>query len=189
MRYEDVVGQFAGRQAGSPATPAVPGGPPTNPQQGSPNPPGLNAGMPGRKPDDPAAGGGMPGMPMPPPPFKVNAPTEGREATPKQAENLESQKNTEQARPTLLLNRMPAAGEMFGMPPGVQVRTPYGDLDEEGNIVKSPEYEQKHKEAIVRARQKFGPHPWNGMAGAPELDIQVGKSFFNPFTKGFGRAE
>ena len=186
MRYEDVIGQFAGRQAGTPATPQVPGGSPGAAPQGRPNPPGLNSGMPGRKPDDPAP------MGAPPMPLQQTAqvsPPAGREATPEQAGNLESQKNTEQARPVMLLNRIPKPGEMFGLPPGIQVRTPYGDLDEEGNIIKSPEYEQKHKEAIVRARQKFGPHPWNGMAGAPELDVQLGKSFFNPFTRNFGRAE
>jgi hypothetical protein len=185
VRYEDVIGQFAGRQAGSPTTPSVPGGSPTASQPpGSPNPPGLNSAMPGRKPDTPPPMGGMP-IPQQ---ANVSQPT-GREATQEQSANLDQQKNTEQARPTLLLNRIPAPGEMYGMPPGIQVRTPYGDLDEEGNIAKSPEYEQKHKEAIVRARQKFGPHPWNGMAGAPEPEIALGKSFFNPFTRNFGRAE
>lgn len=101
----------------------------------------------------------------------------------------EEQKNVGQARPSLRLNRMPKPGEMLGMPPGIQVETPYGLLDDEGNIQKSPEYEQKHKEAIVRARQKFGPHPWNGMAGAPEPNIEIGKSHFNPFTNRMGRAE
>lgn len=188
MRYEDVVGQFAGRQAGSPATPTVPGGSPTNPQQGFPNPPGLNSAMPGRKPDNPAPGGGAPGMPLPPPAVEPSKP-QGREASKEQAANLELQKNTEQAAKVLLLNRMPQPGEMLGLPPGIQIRTPYGDLDPEGNIVKSPEYEQKQKEAIVRARQKFGPHPWNGMAGAPEPKIEIGRSHFNPFTNNFGRAE
>lgn len=183
MRYEDVIGQFAGRQAGSPTTPAVPGGSPTasQPPQMA-NPPGLNSAMPGRKPDTPPPMGVMPQVPQVSPP-------QGREATPEQASNLDQQKNTEPARPVLMLNRLPAPGEMYGMPPGMQVRTPYGDLDPEGNVVKSPEYEQKHKEAIVRARQKFGPHPWNGMAGAPEPEIALGKSFFNPFTRNFGRAE
>lgn len=187
MRYEDVIGQFAGRQAGSPATPTVPGGSPSTSQPGMPGPPGLNSGMPGRKPDNPPAmGGGMPqGMTQPSP---VSPPT-GRQVTPDQSANLEQQKNTEPAAQVLMLNRMPQPGENLGVPPGTTVRTPYGDLDQEGNIVKSPEYEQKHKEAIAKARQKFGPHPWAGMAGAPELNMEVGKSYFNPFSRGFGRVE
>jgi hypothetical protein len=115
------------------------------------------------------------------------SPPQGQENTKEQSANMETQKGTEPGSQVLLLNRVPDPGEMYGMPPGITIRTPYGDLDQDGNIVKSPEYEQKHKEAIVRARQQFGPHPWNGMSGAPEMDMGVGKSFFNPFTKGFGR--
>jgi hypothetical protein len=134
--------------------------------------------MPGRKPDNPPPMDGGPQIPNPP---SMN--------TEKQNMDREQQSNVNQATPVLLMNRLPGPGEMAGLPPGVQVRTPYGDLDQDGNIVKSPEYEQKQKEAIVRARQKFGPHPWNGMAGAPEPSIELGKGYFNPFTNQFGRAE
>ena len=129
-------------------------------------------------------------MPMAPqipevsPPEKLSSDSE--------AATMEQQKNPnqgQQSQHVIMLNRMPRPGDLMDLPPGVTVRTPYGDLDEEGNIKTSPEYEQKHKEAIARARQKFGPTPWGGMAGAPEMDIQLGKSFFNPFTRGFGRAE
>ena len=178
MRYEDVIGQFANRQPGSPQMPKVAGGSPVPSRPSAPAPPGLNAAMPGRKPDNPPpmeAGGGIPTPP------KMN--------TEQQATNDAQQKNVDQARPVMMLNRLPKPGEMAGLPPGLQVRTPYGDLDEEGNLVKSPEYEQKQKEAIVRARQRFGPHPWNGMAGAPEPNVELGRSYFNPFTNSFGRAE
>jgi hypothetical protein len=176
-RYEDVIGQFAGRSPGTPAAPMVPGGSPTAPGPMAPAPPGVNSAPPGRSPGMPPPMGG---------PQITEPKTTQTEAT---AENGEQQKNTQQARPSLRLNRMPLPGEMLGMPPGIQVETPYGLLDDEGNIQKSPEYEQKHKEAIVRARQKFGPHPWNGMAGAPEPNIELGKSHFNPFTNQMGRAE
>jgi hypothetical protein len=110
-------------------------------------------------------------------------------STDQEVATQESQKNPDAGPQVFMLNRMPRPGDLAGLPPGVTVRTPYGDLDEEGNIKTSPEYEQKHKEAIARARQKFGPSPWAGMAGAPEMDMQLGKSFFNPFNNNFGRAE
>lgn len=176
-RYEDVIGQFTGRKPGTPATPMVPGGPPTAPGPMAPAPPGVNSAPPGRSPGLPPPMGG-PEVPEPK--------TTTTEAT---AQAGEQQKQTQPARPSLMLNRIPSPGEMMGLPPGVQVQTPYGMLDDEGNLIKSPEYEQKNKEAIVRARQKFGPHPWNGMAGAPEPNIELGRSYFNPFTNQIGRAE
>ncbi len=182
MRYEDVIGQFAGRQAGSPAPSPVPGGSPVPSSPGIPGPPGLNSGMPGRKPDNPTPTG------LPPMQAQVNPP-QGDPVSEEGASNMEGQKNVNSGQPVLMLNRIPTAADLLDMPPGVQVRTPYGDLDPEGNIMKSPAYEQKHKEAIVRARQKFGPHPWAGMAGAPEPQIDLGKHHFNPFTNQFGRAE
>ena len=178
MRYEDVIGQFTGRSAGSPATPLVPGAGPSAAPTGQPNPPGVNSAPPGRSPGLPPPMGG---------PGEVSEPKTTQ--TEKTAQDSEQQKQTQPARPSMRLNRMPKPGEMLGIPPGIDIETPYGMLDQEGGLVKSPEYEQKHKEAIVRARQKFGPHPWNGMAGAPEPTIELGKSHFNPFTNQMGRAE
>ncbi len=187
MRYEDVIGQFAGRQAGSPAPSPTPGGSPVTSTPGPQGPPGLNSAMPGRKPDNPAPNG-LTTPPMAPPPFQVSEP-QSDPVTEDGAADMESQKNVGGAAPVMMMNRMPTSSDLLDIPPGVTVRTPYGDLDQEGNIVKTPEYEQKHKEAIVRARQKFGPHPWAGMAGVPEPTIELGKGHFNPFTNQFGRAE
>lgn len=189
MRYEDVIGQFAGRQVGSPTTPASPGAPPGVSQPGQPSTPGQNSAMPGRKPDNPMPMFGQGGSPWPIPQQADVKPPEGREATQRQANNLNEQKNVNQAQPVMMLNRLPSRSEFVGFPPGVTVRTPYGDLDHEGNLAMSAEFEQKQKEAMVRARQKFGPHPWAGMAGAPEMEMKLGASYFNPFTGKFGRAE
>ena len=184
-RYEDVIGQFAnGKQppAGGPAP--LPSGPP----QGSP---GMNSAMPGRKPDDPPPMMGAPQMPpmMPmPQQAQVSEPSKPG-VSDGDAANLEAQKNVGQARPQIFLSRMPTIEDMLNAPPGHQIMTPYGPVDDKGAVIKTPEYEQKHKEAIVRARQKFAPPPWAGMAGAPEPTIELGKSHFNPFTNKFGRAE
>ena len=183
-RYEDVINSFTsggGAPEGGPVPSQVPGAPPSPSQPQEPVPMGQMEGVNGRP-----VGQGGPPMPMAPQAPSVTPPpslaTDGEKMT------QQDQKNTSGGQ-VFMINRMPRPGDLDGLPPGVTVRTPYGDLDEEGNIRTSPEYEQQHKEAIARARQKFGPTPWGGMAGAPEMDIQLGKSFFNPFTRGFGRAE
>lgn len=186
-RYEDVMNSFmesqGGRPEGAPRMPQAPGAPMSPSQPEPPTTPGLNMGVNGRP-----VGSGGPPMPMAPPQPEVSEPA----APPKseaEAGNLESQKNVNPGPQIMLLNRLPKAGELYDFPPGVTVRTPYGDLDQEGNIATSPEYAEKHKEAIARARGKFGPSPWAGMAGAPEMDMAVGKSWFNPFNSQFGRVE
>lgn len=185
-RYEDVINSFmadqGGRPEGAPRMPQVPDGPMSPSQPGIPAPPGLNMGVNGRP-----AGPGGPQMPMAP--QIPDIPEPPSETSPEEASNREAQKQPDRNQNVLLMNRIPSKSELFGLPPGITIRTPYGDLDEEGNVAVSPEYEQKHKEAIARARQKFGPHPWAGMAGAPEMDMKLGAGFFNPFTNQFGRAE
>ena len=184
-RYEDVINSFTGgggAPEGGPVPSQVPGAPPSPSQPGMTTPPEVNMGVNGRP-----VGSGGPPMPMAPQVPEVSPPE--KLSSEAEAATMEDQKNTSGGGQIFAINRMPRPGDLFGLPPGITVRTPYGDLDEEGNIKTSPEYEQKHKEAIARARQKFGPTPWGGMAGAPEMDIQLGKSFFNPFTRNFGRAE
>lgn len=185
-RYEDVINSFTNgaeaRPDGAPRMPQVAGAPPSPSQPGMPTTPELNEGVNGRP-----VGPGGPPMPMATTAPEVSSPQEM--ATEEEAGAMEAQKNVNQGPHVIMLNRMPRPGDLLDLPPNVTVRTPYGDLDEEGNIKTSPEFEQKHKEAVARARQKFGPTPWAGMAGAPEMDIQLGKGFFNPFTNSFGRAE
>lgn len=184
-RYEDVINSFTsggGKPEGAPRAPEVPGAPPSASQVEPPTTPEVSMGVNGRP-----AGPGGPPMPMAPQQPNVESPE--RLSTEGEAGAQESEKNVDQGAHVVMMNRMPRPGEIYDLPPNTTVRTPYGDLDQEGNIKTSPEYEQKHKEAIGRARQKFGPTPWNGMAGAPEMDIQLGKSFFNPFTNNMGRAE
>jgi hypothetical protein len=184
-RYEDVINSFTGgggAPQGGPVPSQVPGAPPSPSQPGMPTTPQVNSAPAGRP-----VGSGGPPMPMAPqipdvqPPQKLSQESE--------VASMESQKNVNPGPQVVMLNRLPRPGDLLDLPPGITVRTPYGDLDEEGNIKTSPEYEQKHKEAIAKARQKFGPTPWGGMAGAPEPNIILGKSFFNPFTRSFGRAE
>lgn len=181
-RYEDVISSFTQGGEGSPQAPQVPGAPPSASQPGMTTTPEVNMGVNGRP-----VGSGGPPLPMAPQQPNVQPPE--NLATEQEAGIQEDQKAPDMGPQVLMLNRMPRPGDMAGLPPGITVRTPYGDLDEEGNIKTSPEYEQKHKEAIARARQKMGPSPWAGMAGAPEQEIQLGKSHFNPFTNAFGRAE
>lgn len=186
-RYEDVINSFmngsGGSPEGAPRMPQVPDGPMSPSQPGAPVPMGVSQGVNGRP-----AGPGGPQLPLAPPEPEIPEP-----ATPPMedagVDNMEAQKQPDRNLHVLLLNRMPRPGDLAGLPPGVTVRTPYGDLDQEGNIAASPEYEQKQKEAIAKARQKFGPTPWAGMAGAPEMEMKLGGGFFNPFTNSFGRAE
>lgn len=184
-RYEDVINSFtnggADRPEGAPRQPEVPGAPPSASRPSIPTSPELNMGVNGRP-----VGPGGPQMPMAP---QADVPPPPSTATEGEVAGKESEKNVNAGPHVIMLNRMPRPGDLDMLPPNVTVRTPYGDLDEEGNIKTSPEYEQKHKEAIARAKQKFGLSPWNGMAGAPEMDMKLGSSFFNPFTNGFGRAE
>lgn len=188
-RYEDVIASFmggpSGKPDGAPQAPQVPGGPMSPAQPEPPTTPGLQLGVNGRP-----VGTGGPPLPMAPQGPNIPDPI-SPPATEKEASAREEQKSPNMGGQVLLLNRLPRRSEILGMqlPPGVTIRTPYGDLDQEGNVAVTPEYEQKHKEAIARARQKFGPSPWAGMAGAPEMDIQLGGSFFNPFTNSFGRAD
>ena len=184
-RYEDVISSFTGgggAPEGGPVPSQVPGAPPSPSQPGMTTTPQVSSAPNGRP-----VGSGGPPMPLQPqipdvqPPQKLSSDSE--------VATQESQKNVNPGPQVLMLNRLPRPGDLLDLPPGITVRTPYGDLDEEGNIKTSPEYEQKHKEAIARARQKFGPTPWGGMAGAPEMEMQLGKSFYNPFTRSFGRAE
>ena len=186
-RYEDVINSFTNgpseaRPDGAPRFPEVAGAPPSPSQPGMPTTPGLNEGVNGRP-----VGSGGPPLPMAPKLPEVSQPESL--ATEEEAQTQQDQKNVNPGGHVIMLNRMPRPGDLMDLPPGVTVRTPYGDLDEEGNIKTSPEYDQKHKEAIARARQKFGPSPWAGIAGAPEMDMKLGGSFYNPFTNNFGRAE
>ena len=186
-RYEDVINSFTNggaeaRPDGAPRMPQVAGAPPSPSQPGIPTTPSVNEGVNGRP-----VGPSGPPLPMEPQVPEVSSPESS--ATEEEAGTQEDQKNVNAGPTVLMLNRMPRPGDLLDLPPGITVRTPYGDLDEEGNIKTSPEYEQKHKEAIARSRQKFGPSPWAGMAGAPEIDMKLGSSFFNPFTNSFGRAE
>jgi hypothetical protein len=184
-RYEDVINSFTkggGAPEGGPVPSQVAGAPPSPSQPQPPVSPVPNEGVNGRP-----VGSGGPPMPFSPQIPEVQQPEQL--SSDSEVATQEDQKNVNPGGQVLMLNRMPRPGDMIGLPPGITVRTPYGDLDEEGNIKTSPEYEQKHKEAIARARQKFGPTPWAGMAGAPEHQMELGKSFFNPFTRSFGRAE
>lgn len=185
-RYEDVINSFmqdqGGRPDGAPRMPQVPDGPMSPSQPESPVSPGLQTGVNGRP-----AGPGGPPMPMAP--QMPDIPEPPNTSSPEEVQNVEAQKQPDRNMNVLLLNRIPSRADLLDLPPGITVRTPYGDLDQDGNIAVTPEYEQKHKEAIARARMKFGPHPWAGMAGAPEMEMKLGGGFFNPFTNQFGRAE
>jgi hypothetical protein len=82
---------------------------------------------------------------------------------------------------------MPTRAEMLDLPPGVKAETPWGPVDDNGEIAFTPEGEQKYNEELVKAKQKFGPNPVAGMPGAPEMDAKLGSQFINPFTGQWGR--
>jgi len=86
------------------------------------------------------------------------------------------------ARPTMQLDHVPSRSELLDLPQGVQFQTPYGSVDENGNLTPNPEGDAKYREALVERQRKFGPHPWAGDPNAPPPPVALGKPAFNPIT-------
>lgn len=79
-------------------------------------------------------------------------------------------------------DRVPNMSELLDVPEGVTIQTPYGTMDRSGKLTLSPEGEVKYKEAMVKRRKAFGPHPFAGDAAAPPAPARLGGRMFNPFS-------
>ena len=79
-------------------------------------------------------------------------------------------------------DRVPSMAELQDVPPGVKIRTPYGEVGRDGSLSLSPEGEVKYKEAVVARRKQFGPHPFADDPNAPPTPARLGRHMFNPFS-------
>lgn len=83
---------------------------------------------------------------------------------------------------SISLDRVPGRGELAMMAPGVQVQTPFGAVDRDGNLTLSEEGKVKYQEAVAARRRDFGPHPFAGNPDIPPIPVTLGRPSFNPFT-------
>jgi hypothetical protein len=183
------------RDTGQPRAPKAPGAPPTpsmpNNKVVSPAPASAPIGRPSNPPTPPPMGG-APGAALPVngstprPSMPSSAPTPRPQAPPNsgiQAPPVAAPAGQPMgASPVIQMERIPSAAERATIPPGVQVQTPYGMMDSDGNITPSPEGAVKYQEAVVARQRQFGPHPFAGDPNAPKPPIALGKRSFNPFT-------
>ncbi len=179
------------RDAGQPREPRAPGLPPTpsvpNNRVVSPAP--ATSGPIGRPPAPPSAGPALPlagaatprpampqqSQPTPRPQAPANMATAPMAPTPTGQPSMGST-------PVFSMERVPTAAERAELPQGVQIQTPFGMVDNQGNLTPSPEGAAKYQEAVVAKRRKFGPHPFAGDAGAPQPPVELGRRSINPFT-------
>jgi hypothetical protein len=84
-------------------------------------------------------------------------------------------------------DRYPSKYDISQVPEGTNIMTPYGPMDRSGNIQFTPEGEVKYKEAVVKRRKDFGPHPWAGDPNAPQPPARMGGWMLNPFTGAWRR--
>ena len=86
------------------------------------------------------------------------------------------------AAPSFQLERVPTAAEMSQLPEGTTVTTPYGTVDASGKLTPNEATQQKYREAVVARRKQFGPHPFASDPNAPQVNVELGKPSYNPFT-------
>jgi hypothetical protein len=79
-------------------------------------------------------------------------------------------------------DRVPTPAELAEVPEGVEVQTPYGAVARDGKLTLSPDGEVKYKEAMVKRRKQYGPHPFAGDPNAPPAPARLGGRMFNPFS-------
>jgi hypothetical protein len=77
-----------------------------------------------------------------------------------------------------------------GLLPGTPISTPYGHaaLGSDGNPVitfASPEHEARYRNDEANYGKQFGPTPFAGMPGAPQPEIKLGRTYYNPFSGAF----
>lgn len=168
-RYEDVIGSFmSNRDDGDPQKPEVPGASMRPSEPSGPNPPSVTRGRNGRPPNPPMRGQSV-----------------GRNE--RDPETMEDQKHPESMKLSKFFSRMPTRSELLDLPPGTTAETPWGTVGDDGELVFSPEGEEKYKEEMVKARSKFGPTPFADDPNAPQFDVKLGRQFINPFTGSWGR--
>lgn len=153
------------------------------------NPPAAATAPVGRPPSPPSpspggAGRTLPttGVASPAAPSPSAGSARGRTAAP-QAEQAPGV-----GMPVFQLDHMPTRSELATLPEGMQISTPYGQVTRDGQLLPSPEGAQLYQQAVVRARQDFGPHPFAGDPNAPPPPIRLGRAWINPFTGRWGVA-
>lgn len=189
------------RQAGMPKSPAVPGGPPLpskpNGFVASPMPASAPIGRPPSGPPPFPAGSPGPALPITPGAASTAAQPASQGSRPPSSGGG----NSAAAAPVPGTAEAAAAGDVFyqsdhvpdlaeiaGLPEGLRIMTPYGEMTRDGNLIPNPQAAQAYQMAVVQAREKFGPHPWAGLPNAPQPPIKLGRSWINPFTGSWGKA-
>lgn len=207
--YDNLVA----REAGQPRSPSVPGGAPGVSRPAvMVNPPAAAQGPVGR-PSSPAppfpggAGQALPTSPVarpaaapagPPGGFKRPAPAPSQGGmTPAQPQPVDPGKVPGQpaaaggAAPgspfVLRLDRVPSPSELAQLPPGVQIETPYGTMDERGELQLSPEGRANYQQAVAARLKSYGPSPFAADPNAPKPSVKLGRRSFNPFTGQYSR--
>lgn len=80
------------------------------------------------------------------------------------------------------LDHVPTKAERAGMPPGLQISTPYGDIGPDGGLVQTPETAAAYQGKVLEVTKQFGWHPGTTDPMAPQPTIRLGKPHYNPFT-------
>jgi len=91
---------------------------------------------------------------------------------------------------TLNLNRIPSRRDYVGLLPGTGISTPYGHatLGSDGHPViqfGSPEQEARYRTDEANYGKQYGPTPFSGMPGAPQPQVRLGRTAYNPFSGAF----
>jgi hypothetical protein len=68
--------------------------------------------------------------------------------------------------------------------------TPYGhaNLGDDGHPIitfASPEHEARYRTDEANYARRFGTTPFSGLPGAPQPDIKLGRTYYNPFSGAF----
>lgn len=192
---EQMLTQQQGTRApGEPRPPAISGAPPrpSMPAQ-TVNPPGIAQAPVGRPPAPPSNAGPLPNIQpggitpggFGPTPF-VGEKSKPAGSPPKSKSEVWPDL-TGPAQPMMLqLGRVPSPAERASMG-GFQVMTPYGEVLQDGSLVPSAEGAARYQQAMVAARQAFGPHPWSNDPMAPPPPARIGGSMFNPLSGAWSR--
>jgi len=178
------------RRPGMPKGPEVPGG---SPQASRPasvvNPPAPASGPVGRPSLPPPAFPGrtreLPSVrPAGPAASSAPRPSPGASA-PNQAQRFSGAQLPGGAPAGAMrktFDRVPSSADLTDIPEGVEVETPYGIMDREGNHKFTPEGEVRYKQDMVRRTKEYGPHPFAGDPNAPKPPARLGRVMFNPFS-------